>query len=168
MQGVLITTNQSQCQQAPPQFLEGISRGNLEPKKGIGPSTSSLPRKCSTTELLGQRGLHLGRTQGALRRWSGRRDSNSRPSAWKADALPIELLPRMVEREGFEPSKAYASRFTVCPVWPLRYLSVQSKPTVRTYGAGDWNRTSDRRFTKPVLYQLSYTSTVDYSNRGTS
>ena len=26
--------------------------------------------------------------------WSGRRESNPRPSAWKADALPIELLPR--------------------------------------------------------------------------
>ena len=25
---------------------------------------------------------------------SGRRDSNPRPSAWKADALPTELLPR--------------------------------------------------------------------------
>src|SRR3989304_1894825 len=25
--------------------------------------------------------------------WSGRRDSNSRPSAWEADALPTELLP---------------------------------------------------------------------------
>ena len=25
--------------------------------------------------------------------WSGRRDSNSRPSAWKADALPTELHP---------------------------------------------------------------------------
>ena len=23
-------------------------------------------------------------------------------------------------------------------------------------GAGDWNRTSDLRFTKPLLYQLSY------------
>src|ERR1043166_1252958 len=29
----------------------------------------------------------------------------------------------MVERSGFEPLKAIASRFTVCPVWPLRYLS---------------------------------------------
>ena len=27
-------------------------------------------------------------------RWSGRRGSNSRHSAWKADALPTELLPR--------------------------------------------------------------------------
>ena len=24
------------------------------------------------------------------------------------------------------------------------------------YGAGDWNRTNDLRFTKPLLYQLSY------------
>ena len=24
------------------------------------------------------------------------------------------------------------------------------------FGAGDWNRTSDLRFTKPLLYQLSY------------
>ena len=29
----------------------------------------------------------------------------------------------MVERGGFEPPKALASRFTVCPVKPLRYLS---------------------------------------------
>ena len=28
--------------------------------------------------------------------WSGRRGSNPRPSAWKADALPTELLPRII------------------------------------------------------------------------
>ena len=27
------------------------------------------------------------------RGWSGKRDSNPRPSAWKADALPTELFP---------------------------------------------------------------------------
>jgi hypothetical protein len=32
---------------------------------------------------------------------SGRRDSNSRPSAWKADALPTELLPRLTYKELF-------------------------------------------------------------------
>ena len=45
--------------------------------------TSSLPRKRSTPEL----------------HWlfkSGRRGSNPRPSAWKADALPTELLPRFI------------------------------------------------------------------------
>ena len=31
---------------------------------------------------------------------SGRRDSNSRPSAWKADALPTELFPQSVARDG--------------------------------------------------------------------
>ncbi len=29
-----------------------------------------------------------------LTEWSGKRDSNSRPSAWEADALPTELLPQ--------------------------------------------------------------------------
>ena len=43
-------------------------------------TTSSLPRKRSTPEL-------------HWRSWSGRRGSNPRPSAWKADALPTELLP---------------------------------------------------------------------------
>jgi hypothetical protein len=64
--------------------------------------------------------------------WSGERVSNPQPSAWKADALPIELPPqnfrtfhttKLVEREGFEPSKAYAGRFTVCSLRPLGHLS---------------------------------------------
>ena len=46
---------------------------------GIEPVTSSLPRKCSTSEL--------------HRHVSGRRDSNPRPTAWKAVALPTELRP---------------------------------------------------------------------------
>ncbi len=51
---------------------------------------------------------------------SGRRGSNSRPSAWKADALSTELLPQsFVGADGFEPPKVSTSRFTVCPIWPL-------------------------------------------------
>ena len=64
---------------------------------------------------------------------SGRRGSNPPPIAWKAIALPNELLPLMVQKpfsfydffvgtDGFEPPKAYASRFTVCPIWPLWYI----------------------------------------------
>jgi hypothetical protein len=53
-------------------------------------------------------------TQSALEYWSGKRDSNPRPRAWKARALPTELFPLspsgpssiMVERGGFEPPKA--------------------------------------------------------------
>ncbi len=32
-----------------------------------------------------------------LQKWSGKRDSNPRPSAWKADALPIELFPHLLK-----------------------------------------------------------------------
>ena len=57
--------------------------------------TSSLPRMRSTPEL--HRLLYF---------WSGRRGSNSRPSAWKADALPTELLP---------PNPPYLSGFLAAP-----------------------------------------------------
>ena len=53
---------------------------------GFEPATSSLPRKCSTPELHGR--CLFG---------SGRRGSNSRPLAWKANALPTELLPHSCE-----------------------------------------------------------------------
>ena len=76
-----------------------------EPLGGIEPPTSSLPRKCSTTEL--QRLVQFKSSSFQFRisfPWtpnfynpelimSGRRVSNSRPIAWKAIALPIELLP---------------------------------------------------------------------------
>ncbi len=55
--------------------------------------TPSLPRKCSTPELHRQY-------------MSGRRDSNPRPSAWKANALPTELLPLifLFRRTGIPPA----------------------------------------------------------------
>jgi hypothetical protein len=34
---------------------------------------------------------------GETQKWSGRRDSNSRPSGWQPDALPTELLPRLLK-----------------------------------------------------------------------
>ncbi len=49
--------------------------------------TSSLPRKRSTPEL--HRQLNI---------LSGRRDSNSRPLAWKANALSTELLPQFCSK----------------------------------------------------------------------
>ena len=59
---------------------------------GLEPTTSSLPRKCSTAELL--RLLFSACNPIAhLFIMSGRRGSNSRPIAWKAIALPTELLP---------------------------------------------------------------------------
>jgi hypothetical protein len=65
-----------------------ISFFPLEPLTGIEPVTSSLPRKCSTPEL-----QRLVLKQALFWVWSGRRGSNSRHLAWKANALPTELLP---------------------------------------------------------------------------
>ena len=46
------------------------------------------------------------------------------PSAWKAEVLPLNYTrAEVVEGVGFEPTKAKASRFTVCPRWPLGYPS---------------------------------------------
>jgi hypothetical protein len=80
----------------------------FEPLMRIELTTSSLPRKCSTTEL--QRLFeslksvsHLSHQKLAIpltyltyltQLKSGRRGSNPRPTAWKAVALPTELLPR--------------------------------------------------------------------------
>ena len=79
---------------------------------GMQSSQSNRPRR--SQEIPGLRGnaevapdesaaspLHPGdllRSEGSqpnpLKIWSGRRDSNSRPSDWKSDALPTELRPR--------------------------------------------------------------------------
>ena len=59
------------------------SRRQLPAQKGLlrdnRPCDSPAPLLCTASPL--------------GREWSGRRGSNPRPSAWKADALPAELLP---------------------------------------------------------------------------
>ena len=80
-------------------------------------TTSSLPRKCSTTELQQQTHLlilwycdleirvqpaglysnpQISKSQHRQMHLSGRRGSNPRPIAWKAIALPTELLPQNI------------------------------------------------------------------------
>ena len=113
-----------------------------EPIVGIEPTTPSLPWKCSTPELYRQSFE------------SGRPGSNRQHSAWKADTLPIELRPHL----GGE------SRIRTCEVvrqqiYSLPHLAALESPLQSIcQRAGDKTRTCDRRFTKPLLYQLSYTS----------
>ena len=76
--------------------------------KGIEPPTPSLPWKCSTPEL-----HWLFSMPPRANEMSGRRDSNPRPSAWKADALPTELLP-------------------------LDYLLPFNYPTIKSYRKWGW------------------------------
>ena len=89
---------------------------------GIEPMTSPLPRECSTTEpreraqksiekkLIDYSDLVKILFFDFIYKWSGLQDSNLRHPPWKGGALPTELRPhkkmlKMVEREGFEPSK---------------------------------------------------------------
>jgi hypothetical protein len=64
---------------------------------------------------------------------------------------------KMVDREGFEPSKSIDGRFTVCSLWPLGYLSTLVNSML---GAGGGTRTPDRLITNQLLYHLSYASTL--------
>ena len=67
---------------------------------------------------------------------SGKRDSNPRPPAWEASALPTELLPQ---------SRAY----------------IENK-----YGADTRTRTGDPRITNALLYQLSHIGLLTFSECG--
>ena len=91
------------------QFLELLMRIEL--------TTSSLPRKCSTTEP--QRPF-------PSRNWSGRRGSNSPPIAWKAIALPNELLPRFVLPKRTQIQTSHTIFYAI-------YIKFGGQSRVRTY-----------------------------------
>ena len=55
-----------------------------------------------------------------------------------------------VGKDGFEPPKAKASRFTVCPIWPLWYLPILY------FRAEDGAQTRDPQLGRLMLYRLSY------------
>ena len=109
---------------------------------GVEPVTSSLPRKRSTPEL-----HRLVWTVPLDGPWSGRRDSNSRHSAWKADALPTELLPLIsfCGESRIRTCEGKTNRFTVCPRWPLEYL-----PNIIRADGGI--RTPDQLITNQLLW----------------
>ena|GEM_PF-6765832 len=90
---VHITKDPSRSRRSQPRRAprRGIER--LEPLTGIEPVTSSLPRKCSTTELQRHR-----------RSWSGRRESNPRHQLGRLRHYHYATPARMVGRAGFEPA----------------------------------------------------------------
>ena len=75
---------------------------------GFEPMASSLPRKCSTAEL--------------HRLLSGRRGSNPRPIAWKAIALPAELLPLF--GVWYDVEESGGSRIRTCEGRPMDLQSI--------------------------------------------
>src|SRR6056297_3664029 len=79
-------------------------------------------------------------------RWSGRRDSNSRPSPWQGDALPLSHFRILVEGEGFEPSKA---QLTDLQSAPFGHSGIPRNLS----GADGGNRTPNLLITNQLLYR---------------
>src|SRR5438309_7747015 len=89
---------------------------NLERETGFEPATPSLEGWRSTAELF-PRCVPLSVVA------RGRPGPGTGPATVPA---PTTTAREMVGRGGFEPPKAFASRFTVCPLWPLGYLPESS------------------------------------------
>ncbi len=103
--------------------------------------TSSLPRKHSTPELHRQLIFQL----------SGRRDSNSRPSAWKADALPTELLPLIYSKKMWWGWMDSNQRYL--PVTDLQSAAIATMRHPQCYfGADGGIRTPDPLITNQLLW----------------
>ena len=105
--------------------------------------TSSLPRKRSTPEL------HWLLT-GAEDEVRTRDPQLGRLMLYRLSYFRIRLNTKIVGRAGFEPTKACASRFTVCPSWPLWYLPIIY--ISKKLGADGGIRTPDQLITNQLLW----------------
>src|SRR3989475_12275173 len=96
-----------------------------------------VPRRCPNAVI--------PNTGAQLERETGFEPATPSLEGWRSTA---ELFPqnaslvKVVGRGGFEPPKTFASRFTVCPLWPLGYLPEStgmyenSPETAENAGAG--------------------------------
>ena len=152
-------------------------RNIFEPLTRVELVTPSLPRKCSTTEL--QRLVLSKMTSGlqllaafaliTFRLWSGRRGSNPPPIAWKAIALPNELLPqawwgRVDSNHRTLPRTDLQSVAIATMRLPHCYPDAFPKVSPGAFRADEGTRTPDRLITNQLLYQLSYIGFPALSN----
>ena len=110
--------------------------------QGFEPRTHGLEGRCSIQ-------LSYEPTHNVVK-WSGRRDSNSRPSPWQGDALPLShfrtlIIKLLVEGGGFEPPKAQLTDLQSAP------FGHSGNP--RYFGAGGGNRTPNLLITNQLLYR---------------
>ena len=71
--------------------------------------------------------LYPAELQALIFKWSGRRDSNPRPSPWQGDALPLSHFRIFIGRgRWIRTIESSANGFTVRPLWPLGNPSTTS------------------------------------------
>ena len=122
----------------PVQGFASRSGLEMEPTLGFEPKTSSLPRKCSAAELCGPGG------HDRIKGWWAGRESN--PHSRRRLIYSQRSSPPAQPTHGLRlPSE------TRCLV--VKRMTCAASSSV---GADDGTRTRNRRFTKPLLYQLSY------------
>ena len=101
--------------------------------------------------------------KGKMQEWSGKRDSNPQPSAWKADALAVELFP---QRASLILSRHRWCTTTVVPDSCLsptvkRFLCTVSTVVEMVEGGGfEPPKSYDDRFTVCSLWPLGNPSTL--------
>jgi hypothetical protein len=83
----------------------------VELTTGIEPVTSPLPRECSTSE---PRELNFSEINGAGEEVRTLDIQLGRLALYQLSYTRITILIFVVARDGFEPSKVYTDRFTVC------------------------------------------------------
>src|SRR5882672_11395907 len=97
---------------------------------------------------------------------SGRRESNPRPRAWKARALPTELLPRRILFPSFarslwrgEDSNLRRRSPADLQSAPFGHSGTSPRPSRPRRRADGRSRTGDLLITSQPLYRLSYIGT---------
>ena len=103
-----------------------------------------------------------------IKKWSGKRVSNSRPQPWQGCALPTELFPRICLLFECKWSGKRVSNSRPQP-WQGCALPTELFPHIcllcKLIGAGNESRTRDLNLGKVALYQLSYSRMLCKSSK---
>ena len=126
-----------------------------ERETGFEPATSCLEGKCSTVELLPQRdsGLEMAEVGFSNRHF---RDAASNPKS-AIEWVRRDLNPRTPKRPDLQSGAIDHS--ATYPFFRPPPHRVRSRRPSEGKASGE-NRTHDLRFTKPLLYRLSYAGTI--------
>ena len=145
---------------------------NLERETRLELATPTLARLCSTNWAIPAYWAVFIKTY--TKKWSGKRDSNSRPQPWQGCALPTELFPRIEQFllkltlkkiwSGKRDSNSRPQPWQGCALPTELFPRIEQfllKLTLKN-GAGNETRTRDPNLGKVVLYQLSYSRIALY------